>query len=85
MSSYLKQLRGNTDRLLAVPFQSVERASKSRKQAQEDWSKRTSRGETGLLSLARLIADRVFACPLEELLAVCNTDSCRTFRIELIL
>ena len=34
-------------RLLAVPFQSVERASESRKQARRDWSERTSRSETG--------------------------------------
>ena len=41
-------------RLLAIPFQSVERASESRKQAWRDWRERTSRGETGREALARL-------------------------------
>ena len=35
----------SNNRLLAVPFQSVERASESRKQARRDWRERTSRGE----------------------------------------
>ena len=34
-------------RLLAVLFQSVERASETRKQVRRDWSERTSRGKTG--------------------------------------
>ena len=43
-------------RLLAVPFQSVEGASESRKQARRDWSERTSRGETGGAPSAPLAA-----------------------------
>ena len=39
----LCQLVLPTDGLLAVPFQSVEGASETRKQAWRDWSERTSR------------------------------------------
>ena len=42
-----KEEKLQPNRLLAVPFQSVERASESRKQAQENWSERASQGETG--------------------------------------
>ena len=35
------------DRLLAVPFWSVDRANLSREPARRDWSEQTSRGEPG--------------------------------------
>ena len=47
MVYYMFLKKTTMGRLLAVPFQSVEGASESRKQARRDWSERTSRGETG--------------------------------------